>query len=167
MSLSYLTGTYRTNLLKDVEADIQAESQKLSSNFSQQVSDLKGTMSGQTVTAEENDFSTHSLTAGQQFTVQAGGEVLVLSGTVKAVGSGLTDVTAGTEVSAGGSLTANHLYVAGADCVLEATARPSCWQSNGISRHLPHIHGTWRTGGVLNRYTYPCVTAAIPSAMPQ
>ena len=121
VSLSYLTGTYRTNLLKDVEADIQAESQKLSSNFSQQVSDLKGTMSGQTVTAEENDFSTHSLTAGQQFTVQAGGEVLVLSGTVKAVGSGLTDVTAGTAVSAGGSLTANHLYVAGADCVLEAT----------------------------------------------
>ena len=121
VSLSYLTGTYRTNLLKDVEADIQAESQKLSSNFSQQVSDLKGTMSGQTVTAEENDFSTHSLTAGQQFTVQAGGEVLVLSGTVKVVGSGLTDVTAGTAVSAGGSLTANHLYVAGADCVLEAT----------------------------------------------
>ena len=45
----------------------------------------------------------------------------MLSGTVKAVGSGLTDVTAGTAVSAGGSLTANHLYVAGADCVLEAT----------------------------------------------
>lgn len=121
VSLSYLTGTYRTNLLKDVEADIQAESQKLSSSFSQQVSDLKGTMNGQTVTAEKNDFSTQSLTAGQQFTVRTGGEVLVLSGTVKAVGSGLTDVTTGTAVSAGGSLTANHLYVAGADCVLEAT----------------------------------------------
>lgn len=121
VSLSYLTGTYRTNLLKDVEADIQAESQKLSSSFSQQVSDLKGTMNGQTVTAEKNDVSTQSLTAGQQFTVRTGGEVLVLSGTVKAVGSGLTDVTTGTAVSAGGSLTANHLYVAGADCVLEAT----------------------------------------------
>lgn len=121
VSLSYLTGTYRTNLLKDVEADIQAESQKLSSSFSQQVSDLKGTMNGQSVTAEKNDFSTQSLTAGQQFTVRTGGEVLVLSGTVKAVGSGLTDVTTGTAVSAGGSLTANHLYVAGADCVLEAT----------------------------------------------
>ena len=121
VSLSYLTGTYRTNLLKDVEADIQAESQKLSSSFSQQVSDLKGTMNGQTVTAEKNDFSTQSLTAGQQFTVRTGGEVLVLSGTVKAVGSGLTDVTTGTAVSAGGSLTANHLYVAGDDCVLEAT----------------------------------------------
>lgn len=121
VSLSYLTGTYRTNLIKDVEADIQAESQKLSSSFSQQVSDLKGTMNGQTVTAEKNDFSTQSLTAGQQFTVRTGGEVLVLSGTVKAVGSGLTDVTTGTAVSAGGSLTANHLYVAGADCVLEAT----------------------------------------------
>lgn len=121
VSLSYLTGTYRTNLLKDVEADIQAESQKLSSSFSQRVSDLKGTMNGQTVTAEKNDFSTQSLTAGQQFTVRTGGEVLVLSGTVKAVGSGLTDVTTGTAVSAGGSLTANHLYVAGADCVLEAT----------------------------------------------
>lgn len=121
VSLSYLTGTYRTNLLKDVEADIQAESQKLSSSFSQQVSDLKGTMNGQTVTAEKNDFSTQSLTAGQQFTVRTGGEMLVLSGTVKAVGSGLTDVTTGTAVSAGGSLTANHLYVAGADCVLEAT----------------------------------------------
>lgn len=121
VSLSYLTGTYRTNLLKDVEADIQAESQKLSSSFSQQVSDLKGTMNGQTVTAEKNDVSTQSLTAGQQFTVRTGGEMLVLSGTVKAVGSGLTDVTTGTAVSAGGSLTANHLYVAGADCVLEAT----------------------------------------------
>ena len=121
VSLSYLTGTYRTNLLKDVEADIQAESQKLSSSFSQQVSDLKGTMNGQTVTAEKNDVSTQSLTAGQQFTVRTGGGVLVLSGAVKGVGSGLTAVTTGTAVSAGGSLTANHLYVAGADCVLEAT----------------------------------------------
>lgn len=121
VSLSYLTGTYRTNLLKDVEADIQAESQKLSAGFSQQVSDLKGTMGGQTVTAAKNDFSTQSLAAGQQITVHAGGEVLVLSGSVKAVGSGLTDATAGTTVSAGGGLTANHLYVSGADCVLEAT----------------------------------------------
>lgn len=121
VSLSYLTGTYRTNLLKDVEAEVQEESQKLSSSFSQQVSDLEETMGGHTVTAAKNDFSTQSLAAGQKVTVSAGGEVLVLSGSVKSVGSSLTDTTAGTAVTAGSALSANHLYVAGADCVIEAT----------------------------------------------
>lgn len=121
VSLSYLTGTYRTNLLKDVEADIQTESRELSQEFSQQVSDLKGTMAGQTVTAAQNDFTTKSLAAGQTATISAGGEVLVLSGSAKASGSGLTDATTGTAVSAGGALTVNHLYIAGTDCVVEVT----------------------------------------------
>ena len=121
VSLSYLTGSYRTNLLKEVEADIETESRELSEEFSQQVSDLKGTMAGETVTSAQNDFTTQSLKAGETVTLSAGGEVLVLSGSVKASGSGLTDATTGTAVSAGGALSANHLYIAGTNCVVEAT----------------------------------------------
>ena len=121
VSLSYLTGTYRTNLLSDVQTAINAESRTLSEDFSQQISELKSAVGAQTVTPAENDFAVQEMAAGQTITVSAGGEVLVLSGSASAVGAGLTDATAGSSVYAGGSLSVNHLYVAASDCTIKAS----------------------------------------------
>ena len=120
VSLSYLTGTYRTNLLSDVETAVNAESRTLSESFSKQISDLKSAAGGQTAAPAENDFQVKELSSGQTVSVAAGGEVLVLSGSASAVGAGLTDATAGNSVYVGGSLTANHLYVAASDCTIKA-----------------------------------------------
>ena len=121
VSLSYLTGTYRSNLLSDVETAVNAESRTLSDSFTKQVSDLKSAVGSQTVEAVENDFTTKELSSGQTVSVAAGGEVLVLSGSLTAVDAGLTDATAGSSVYAGGSLTANHLYVAASNCTIKAS----------------------------------------------
>ena len=121
VSLSYLTGTYRTNLLSDVETAVNAESRSLSESFSQQVEALQSAVGAQTVEPAENDFAVRELTSGQTISVAAGGEVLLLSGSASAVGAGLTDATAGSSVYAGGSLTVNHLYVAGSDCTIQAS----------------------------------------------
>lgn len=121
VSLSYLTGTYRTNLLSDVDTAVNAESRALSEAFSKQVSDLKTAVGAQTAVPAENDFAVRELSSGQTLSVSAGGEVLVLSGSVSAVGTGLTDATAGSSVYVGGSLSVNHLYVAISDCTIQAS----------------------------------------------
>lgn len=121
VSLSYLTGTYRTNLLSDVETAVNAESRTLSEDFSKQISDLKSAVGAQAATPAENDFEVRELSSGQTVSVSAGGEVLVLSGSASAVEAGLTDATAGSSVYAGGSLSVNHLYVAVSNCTIKAS----------------------------------------------
>ena len=121
VTLSYLTGSYKAGILSDVNTAVAAESRQLSTEFSQQVSDLKAALPSLSPAAAENDFRTVDLAAGQTVSVSAGGEVLMLSGSAAASDAGLTDTTAGSSVSAGGALTANHLYVAAADCTIRAS----------------------------------------------
>ena len=125
VSLSYLTGTYRDNLMADVRTAVAAESRTLSAAFSQQVADLEDAAGNAAAQPAASEYRTVNLTAGQTVSVSAGGEVLMLSGAASAVGAGLTDATAGTPVYAGGALTVNHLYVASADCVLTASGSAS------------------------------------------
>lgn len=120
VSLSYLTGTYRDNLLADVDTAVAAQGRTLTAAFSEQVSAVTAALNAQPAQAAENDYETVALSAGQTVSVAAGGEVLLLSGAATVGGTGLTDATAGTAVAVGGALTANHLYVAAADCVVTA-----------------------------------------------
>lgn len=55
-------------------------------------------------------------------TLPAGTQMLFLSGTATMTGAGLTDVTAGEAVTSGAALSTNHLYVAAAECTLQASA---------------------------------------------
>lgn len=121
VTLSYLTGTYKNNLLSEVNTAIAAKQRQLSQEFSQQASDLKSAIAKTSVTPVENDFETVTLSAGQTVSVSAGGEVLLLSGAASAKGAGLTDVTAGSGVAAGGALSVNHLYVSAGSCTIQAS----------------------------------------------
>ena len=122
VSLSYLTGAYRTDLLSDVNTAVAAQQKQLSSEFSAQVSALSSSLSTQTPAAVENDFQVVNLTAGQSTSVAVGGEVLFLSGSATVDVAGLTDTTSGSVLAAGGALTANHLYVSSGACVIHASA---------------------------------------------
>ena len=115
VSLSYLTGTYKTSLLSEVNTAITSKQKQLSAEFSQQISDLEASVGTQTPAPAENEFETVTLSAGQSVSVSAGGEVLFLSGTASVDTAVLTDTTAGSSVLAGGALTANHLYISSGD----------------------------------------------------
>lgn len=57
------------------------------------------------------EFTELSLSSGNSVKCSVGSELLLRSGSAKALGS-LVDTTTGSNVSAGGALTANHLYMA-------------------------------------------------------
>ncbi|NLH01860.1 MAG: hypothetical protein GX488_08210 [Clostridiales bacterium] len=62
------------------------------------------------------NFSVVNLSSGQTIKGSAGCEIILRSGTVSASGtSGLSDITDGSAISAGGTLPANHLCLVGAD----------------------------------------------------
>jgi len=122
VTLGYLTGTYKTNLLSEVNTAIAAKEKQLSAEFASQVASLSHASSGQMPSPAATEYRTVELQAGQSATVEAGGEVLVLSGTLQTPAVGLTDVTAGTAVGINGTLTANHLYVASVASTVQATA---------------------------------------------
>ena len=107
--------------IPETKQTIAAKQRQLSQEFSQQADELKAAIAKTTVTPAENDFKTVTLSAGQTVQVSAGGEALLLSGAASAREAGLTDVTAGSGVIAGGALAVNHLYVSAGDCTIQAS----------------------------------------------
>ena len=82
---------------------------------------LEAELNTQLKTAEEQlrgstpgEFTELSLSSGQTLRCNAGGELLLRSGSAKALCS-LADTTAGSSVAEGSSLTANHLYMCAED----------------------------------------------------
>ena len=77
VSLSYLTGSYRTGLLSDVDVAVAAAKKQLSADFTAQAAALTNP-SSTPPSAARNDFETLNLTSGQSTPVTAGGELLVV-----------------------------------------------------------------------------------------
>ena len=77
---------------------------------------------GNTPADESGSSGTVTETPGGSETLPAGTQMLFLSGTATMTGAGLTDVTAGEAVASGAVLSTNHLYVAAAECTLQASA---------------------------------------------
>lgn len=121
VSLSYLTGSYRTSLLSDVDVAVAAAKKQLTADFTAQTAALTDPTVTPPSTAR-NDFETLNLSSGQTTPVTAGGELLLVSGQATAATAGLVDATAGTPVAKGTALLANHLYVASAGSSVESGA---------------------------------------------
>lgn len=119
VSLSYLTGSYRTGLLSDVDVAVAAAKKQLTADFTAQTASLANPTAAVPATAQ-SDYKAVALGAGQSAVVKAGGEVLVVSGQPTAAGAGLVDATTGTAVAKGGALAENHLYIASAECPVQA-----------------------------------------------
>ena len=104
ITLSYLTDVKEPELADQyaVKADAAVE-------------ELKAGVNTDTA-AVTGDYISVELLDGQRLTCDAGTELLFRSGSAKATAA-LTDVTEGTELAAGDTLTANHLYLPHADGV--------------------------------------------------
>lgn len=119
VSLSYLTGSYRTSLLSDVDVAVAAAKKQLTADFTAQTAALMDPVSTPAVNVE-NDFEILSLTSGQTAPVTAGGEALLVSGQASAAAAGLLDATTGAPVAKGTALETDHLYVASSDSSIQS-----------------------------------------------
>lgn len=121
VTLSYLTNTFKPDLLEDVEDMIDDKAEDMEKQVSTQATSLEKAMDSQSATVVSNDYAKKTVTAGQTVSVSVGNELLWLSGSATVGTSCLTDTTAGSAVSAATALSANHLYVATGSGTITAT----------------------------------------------
>ena len=117
ISLSYLTGKFRTAILGDVQKAANDSVQKLQQQIDARAAQLAVSDSTPTASATHQ---TVSINAGETLQIKQGSELLFLSGGATANGS-LNDATAGNTVSSGGALIVNHLYLATQDVTITAS----------------------------------------------
>ena len=119
VTLSYLTQVVTPQLMNEVDKQVAANEQALESKINAAINDLEaqlGTGGGQSAS-----FTPVTLAAGKTLTLQAGCEILPRAAGVRLSGGTLADATSGGSLAAGGTLSANHLYVASQDsCTLSA-----------------------------------------------
>lgn len=94
VAMSYLTDKLQPEMQEQLDEQIDDAVKQLESQYG----------------AESSAFSVVTLTSGQTLKGGEGCEIVLRSGSCSASDT-LVDVTSGTELGSGGSLTANHLYV--------------------------------------------------------
>lgn len=100
ITMSYVTKVLQPSIESSFENTVTASMTQLEQQFE---SELTGA------------FKTVSVESGKTMTCNAGCELLFRSGSASATGtSGLLDVTSGSTVSSGQSMTQNHLYMTSA-----------------------------------------------------
>lgn len=110
VTLSYLQQVMTPKLEQQVDAAVEANAQELQKQLEIAVTSYETRVDEQLAAAGSASFQSQELRQGKELTPGAGREVLVVSGSVTALGK-LMDTTAGAEVTAGNTLTAGHLYV--------------------------------------------------------
>lgn len=117
VTLSYLTQVVTPELLEKVDEQVAANEQALTDRLNTAIDQYSEEMEQALAqgAGESASYVSASLAAGQTLTPAAGSELLLRSGEAKvSIGSSpvLVDATDGGSLEIGGSLTANHLYVA-------------------------------------------------------
>lgn len=127
ITLSYLTQQFTPSILSQVDSTITARETTLrqqldavSKQYVAQVEEKLGTSGGTSGGGASTDtasavYQVVTLTAGQTIVGSEACEFLLRSGTATCVSDsspGLVDMTDGTTLANGGSLAANHLYLA-------------------------------------------------------
>lgn len=110
VALSYLTGTYKQELLTQAQTQIDARVSEASGQISAQLDSISRA-AAQTEAPTAGGFWRTTVSTGESIAVESGTELLLLSGTAVVASGSLSDSTAGTVVSAGTALEANHLYI--------------------------------------------------------
>ena len=118
VSLSFLNGKYRTEILSEVDTKIQQEATAVAEKVNTQISAVKLAPSQQNV---QPTHTTVTIAASTSYVAPTGSEFLVLSGALTPGSATLTDVGAGARIGANEALEVNHLYVATASTTLRAT----------------------------------------------
>ena len=120
ISLSYLTGSFRTQMLDEMKQIFRDESASVTEKFSEHISAMKAALSSQEKTADTHIPVTVS--EGTTYEIPSGAEFLLLSGSVSTLGTGLTDTTLGSAVGERAALSVNHLFVAAGAVTVQAEA---------------------------------------------
>lgn len=110
VALSYLTGTYKQELLAQAQTQIDTRVSEASGQLGAQLDSI-ARAAGQTDAPSESGFWRTTVSAGGYIAVEPGTELLFLSGTAVVASGSLSDSTAGMVVPAGTALEANHLYI--------------------------------------------------------
>lgn len=101
VTVSYLNESLRPSIQSDFDSQLAAAMEQLEISFESDLAGATGT------------FRVVSLASGQTLSGGTGCEILYRSGSAAAVGA-LLDVSAGSAVTSGSALTANHLYMTSA-----------------------------------------------------
>lgn len=116
VTLSYLTGKFKQEIMNDVQNSINAAQASLQPTLEAQInsfrSDIDARLSG--ASAQQSAvFTLVTLNKNQKLTCGVGTEVLLRLGTALADGSppALVDSTTGSTLNSGGTLSANHMYL--------------------------------------------------------
>ncbi len=115
VTLSYLTGKLKPQIMSDVNAGISAAEASLAPSLDAKISGFKADIDSKSSSSSSQTagFAVVSLNQNQTLVCGIGTEILLRLGTASAVGSApaLVDSTSGSTLSAGGALTANHMYL--------------------------------------------------------
>ena len=130
VTLSYLTGKFKPQVMSDVSANISAAQASLAPSLDAQVdrfkADIDSKLAGSSA-QQSAGFTVITLNKGQSISCSVGTEILLRIGTATASGSlpALVDTTAGVTLSDGGALVSNHMYMVSIQGNgLKATASP-------------------------------------------
>lgn len=119
VSLSYLNGTIKNQLISDMEKSVESKASSLDVKLQQRVNGVKTA-----VISQSNAAVTHSsvnIPANSSYSVPNGSEFLFITGNTAVQTAGLSDLTDGKAVSAQEQLVANHLYTATASVTIKAS----------------------------------------------
>ena len=109
ISLSYLTGIFKKDILDEAQTQIEAEVSDAQYAIRQQVQAIER------YTEQESSGFTgyvkYTMAAGERLSFLAGSEILLLSGSVTVESGSMSDSTDGVVVGPTGSLAANHLNI--------------------------------------------------------
>ena len=114
ITLSYLESVLRPDLEKKVDAAVKDNEKALADKLDASIADYEKKVDEALAAAPGAAFQAKALARNESFTPGAGREVLVVSGSLTAVGQ-LTDTTAGKTIKAGETLEVGHLYVTNSD----------------------------------------------------
>ena len=114
ITLGYLESVLRPDLEKKVDAAVEGNEKALAEKLDASIAAYEKKVDEAIAAAPVSAVEAKALAAGQSLVPGAGREVLVISGSLTALGQ-LTDPTAGKVVSAGEALEVGHLYVTGSD----------------------------------------------------
>lgn len=108
ISLSYLNGIFKTDLMSEIGDTVDAEIAALNKELTTSIDGVKNAIGNEPAPAATH--STVNVTGGFA-TISKNSEFLVLSGSATADEAGLLDVTTGLPVAQGEALLENHLYL--------------------------------------------------------
>lgn len=118
VSLSYLNGTLKNQMLNELQTAMNSKSAELEARLTQRINGVR--ISSSTQSAAAATHNSVGISANSSYIVPSGSEFLFVSGAAAVQSAGLSDLTDGSSVAVQGELLVNHLYTATTSVTIKA-----------------------------------------------